>query len=116
MNDYLLLIDPKRCPGCGFLGRYRRNGLCGNCGLQLFPSLNYDFPRFAAEVVCNFWAFDKDRGWVNRDHLLIHGAKPITRELNLPKLPKGYGTKTTPEQIARRGGKITKAQRKQSTV
>jgi hypothetical protein len=108
MSDYLLLRNPNSCPACGFTGRYPRNGVCASCGLRLFPSLNYNFQAFAAEVCENFWAFDKSRGWVHRDHLLIRGTRPQQRALNLKPLPEDYGKHTTPAQVASRGGRTVK--------
>lgn len=112
-EDYLRLRNPNQCPNCGYRGQHPRNGSCGSCGTRLFPTLIYDFERFSQECFCNFWAFDRGggRGWINRDHLLVKGAKPQTRELNLPKLPKNYGQHTTPNEVVKRGGKLKKKDR-----
>jgi hypothetical protein len=101
MTDYLLLKDPTRCPGCGYKGRFPRNGVCGTCGLRLFPSLEYDFAAFDRDTAMNFWAFDRNRGWISRDHILIANAQPNKRTVNLPKLARDYGRHTTPDEVAK---------------
>lgn len=113
MGDYLLLQNPKACPSCGFTGQFRRSGFCGSCGTRLFPHLEYDFKTFAKEVSQNFWAYCPVRGWLHRDHLIRECAKPTQRNIESKPIPAGYGTHTTPAEVASRGGRITKRRRQE---
>jgi hypothetical protein len=110
-TDYLLLKDPKQCPVCGHRSQSNKNGFCGQCGTRLFSTVG-DFGQMEANgLLPGYWAFTKPDGWKHRDHFIIPGAHPQCRTLNIPKLSKDYGKKTTPDAIAARGGKLTKAQR-----
>ena len=111
-EDFFRLLDPKRCPGCGFLGRYARNGMCLSCGVRLFPHTHNDFRAFEmAEGIRHWWAFDREHGWRHRDFFMVPDAKPLLRNPKINPLPKNYGRKTTPGEVAGRGGKISKRKR-----
>lgn len=108
MSDFIFLRDPCRCPSCGKKGDHPKNGFCGNCNTRLFSSVG-DFHQMEANGLLPFyWAFTKDDGWKYRDHFIVENAKPLAREVYTPKLPKDYGTHTTPEAIVKRGGKTIK--------
>ena len=110
-DDYLRLTDPKRCPSCGHKGQFRKNGFCGNCATRLFSSVG-DFHQMEDQgLPPHYWTFTKEDGWKHRDHFIVHGARPNPRTIKLAKLPKDYGKRTTPSQVAGMGGKLTKAQR-----
>ena len=112
MSDYLLLTDRTRCPSCQHRTAPSHTGRCRHCGVKLFLGINYDFGAFERDMgPQNFWAFDRLHGWRHRDFFRVLGATPQRRELNLPQLPKGYGEHTTPQQVARRGGKLKKKDR-----
>lgn len=111
MTDFIFLRDPCRCPSCGKKGDHPKNGFCGNCNTRLFSTVGNFHQMEADGLLPHYWAFTKEDGWKHRDHFIVPGAKPQTRKLNLPEIPKNYGAHTTPGQIAKRGGRITKRMR-----
>lgn len=112
-EDYLRLKNPKQCPSCGHRGNYRKNGFCGKCNMRLFSTVGDFHQMEAMGLPPVYWAFTKDDGWKYRDHFIVHNAKPNPRTIKLAKLPDDYGKKSTPGEVAKRGGKITKRMRSQ---
>lgn len=108
MSEYIFLTNPNRCPGCGNVSRSPKNGFCGACGLRLFANVEQNFRAYSDETGQNFWAFDRNKGWIHRDHLLIKDAQPLSRKPTLPDIPEGYGKHTTPEEVASLSGKTFK--------
>jgi hypothetical protein len=112
MNDFLKLEDKTRCPSCGYKHRVPVNGSCSGCGVRLFPTTDPDFRRFTEETgIRHFFAFHNIDGWKHADHFLISDAKPLHRNPSINPIPKNYGRKTTPGEVAGRGGKISKRKR-----
>jgi hypothetical protein len=71
-----------------------------------------DFHQMIADGLSrNFWCYTEDDGWKFSDFFLVPNAKPQHRVLDLKPLPKDYGKHTTPQQVAQRGGKLSKQQR-----
>jgi hypothetical protein len=107
MNDLLFLNDRNRCPVCFVRRNGSNDGSCHNCGVRLFPSVNYDFKRFEDETPIRFWwAYDVRSGWKHRDHFMVVNARLQERHQASIKLDKDYGRKTTPAEVAARGGKL----------
>ena len=81
------------------------------CCIRLFPHTNYMFNRYEdAGEIRHFYVWTND-GWKHRDHFMEKIARPLTREISLPKLPANYGKHTTPGEVAKRGGVIKKQDR-----
>ena len=104
MADYLLLQKPC-CPRCrcALVAHFRQ---CPNCGTMLFLR-PIQFARYEADGgFVNWWLYDKAKGWMHRDAIMIPEFKPNEREYKAPKLPDDYGRSVTPEQVQQRGGRI----------
>jgi hypothetical protein len=113
MSDLILNLESKRCPHC----RTRRNnmdGNCHNCGTRQFSSLNVNFHEFEEETPIRYWwAWDKNRGWVHRDHVMMPERGPNNRWFR-PVLPdKNYNKHITPEQVRNAGSKTVRHVRRQ---
>ena len=107
MSELLLLKDPCRCPACGQRRADPIRWKCISCGITLFSHTGYGFENFERETGCVYWwAFDKERGWMYRDHFIVKDAKPLPRDVALKPIPKDYGKHTTPGEVAARGGKL----------
>lgn len=82
--------------------------------MRLFSNQNINFDRFEEDTnIAVWWAFDKTKGWMYRDHFMIPEAAPMAKRFELPEVPKDYGKQTTPDAVAARGGKITRHLKKE---
>ena len=102
--SYLLLTNIDVCPSCHYKTRPSHFSHCRTCNTLIFHH-PIDFISFEADGgFRQYYLWTKDRGWIHRDHVMMERAKAMEREENIIIPERNVGT--TPEQVAKRGGKL----------
>ncbi len=108
MADYILLKDSKVCPNCRRKDNIQHLKVCHHCGTMLFlHEINFRYYEECGELR-NYWLFTRGNGWMHRDQIMVRQEAQIANPKIVTPEPN---RKFNVEEIQKRGGKITKAQR-----
>lgn len=102
MPELLLLRDVHQCPACRCNGRVSHFNACPNCGTILFLH-DINFKEYENDGnLRTYWIYHKQNGWMHRDQIMCR----LEAQERFPNIVTPEpNNKTTPEMVAKRGGK-----------